>query len=186
LYLKQLFFKSKKIKIMSKSIIAIVIAPSIATWDRFTAIAEVIKAVSAADGTALIIANQNTEDSIREIIRLADGVVLICPEDCRGGHTPTAPDDAYARAFGRQAIEAGINAIKIIGDPAFFGSEEEWQGWAFTLRADIHALSITDIERIKETFAEIIPCAQRTSAFRRLARPEHRYTGELNSPVTHS
>src|SRR5471030_815530 len=100
-----------KTKLMSKSKIAIVIAPSLTSWDHSTAIAAIISQVSDAGGTALIIPSQNCEDSIEEILQMADGVVLVCPEFPDGdGDRSIEPDDKYLHSFGRLAILSGINS----------------------------------------------------------------------------
>jgi hypothetical protein len=136
---------------------------------------------------ALIIPSQNTEDGIAAILQMVDGVVLVCPEASDGhGHRSTEPDDAYLRAFGRSAIESGINAVKIIGDRSFFGTDKEWQDWAYFLRADVQSISMEDIDSIKETLNDFVPSAQVKSAFARLARTGGRsVSARIKSPVTH-
>jgi hypothetical protein len=180
-------FSNQKFKAMSKSKIAIVIASSIYTWDRFTNIAAVINAVTDADGMALIIPSQSKVEGIAALLNLADGVVLVCPENCQGGNFELAAEDNYAREFGRQAVEAGINSLKIIGDRNFIASDKEWQDWAEFLRVGAQSIPLDETEEIQEAMREFVPVAATRSAFRRLAREQRRVMAhELRSPVTHS
>lgn len=172
---------------MSKSKIAIVIAPSIYTWDRFTNIAAVINAVIDADGMGLIIPSQASVEGIAALLDLVDGVVLICPQDCRGDNFAVKSEDVYAREFGRQVVEAGINSLTVIGDRNFIASDKEWQDWAYFLRAVAQTLPLEETEAIQAAMREFVPVAQTSSAFRRLAKFQRREMAhELCSPVTHS
>lgn len=172
---------------MSKSKIAIVVAPSTFTWERFTAIADIIRAVSAANGIALIIPGQNAEDGIEAILQMADGVVLICPEGSENGQVShVEPDDNYVHAFGCLAIETGINPVIIIGDRNFFGSDKEWQNRAFFARTTAPSMTMADTAEFWETLAVFVETAQARSAFRRLGRHNRsNYPAALTSPVTH-
>jgi hypothetical protein len=181
-------FNFKKTETMSKSKIAIVIAPGINTPDRCAAIGKIIQGVSDAGGIGLIIPSQNAVDDIGEILQLVDGVLLICPEspEAFGTRTIIEGEDDYVRAFGRLAIESGINVVTIIGDRSFFGTEAEWQDWAYFLRTTAPALSISGIEKIHQRLADSVPSAQARSAFARLARSSSRRLDPgMKSPVTH-
>jgi hypothetical protein len=173
---------------MSKSKIAIVIAPSIATWDRSTSFTEIMTIVAEADGLALVIPSQNSEGGIEDILELADGIVLVCPDAAEGGGNQSMEsEDAYVRTLGRCAIEYGINALMVVGDRSFFGSDKEWQDWAFFRRSSAELMPLDYSEEFRQALTAFVQSAQTRAAFRRLARSNRRSLAqELKSPVTHS
>ncbi len=133
----------------------------------------------------LIIPSQRSFEGIEALLQLADGVVIVCPDDIADGSAAIEADDAYVRQFARATIEAGINSLTIIGGRNFVGSDKEWQDWAFFLRAGAEILSLEETEAIQELMREFVPAAQVKSAFRRLGRTQRRQVAsELRSPVT--
>ena len=160
---------------MSKSKIAIVIAPSIYTWERFTAIQNVIAAVADADGIALVIPSENKFDGIPTIIGLVDGVVVIAAEE--NGHE----EDSYARELGRAVMERGINSLRIIGNRSFIASDDEMKEWGQEISGENQTIPLDEIEQIREMMERYVPSAGTVSAFRRLARPQ--YGRNLEKPI---
>jgi len=172
---------------MSKSKIAIVVAPSVFTWENTTAIVELIVKVKESNGIAMLIPSENDEESIQQILQIADGVILVAPQTFAEGGQIEA-EDAFLRAIGRQAILDGNNAVHLIGDKAFFAGEQEWKDWATFHRIGIRAEQLYGDDQALATLAEFARTAGHRAAFMRLANGHNnrRRSLEVNSPVTHN
>jgi len=169
---------------MSKSKIAIVVAPSVSTWENQTAIAEIIQKVSDSDAIPFIVPSRQDEAVINEILRVVDGVLLIVPATFAEGSAIEAEDN-FVRVLGRKAIVSRNNPVHIIGDKSFLASGQEWRDWATHYRVALRSYELNGSQDDMEELDNFAGTASITSAFMNLGNGGHYAHVSLNSPVTH-
>ena len=185
---------------MTKSKIAIVIAPSVSaeinqafckvgSSPSMEMLRKIIVSVSQAGSIALLLPVDDVDQAIEPLLEVAEGFIFICPPQLESDVTVDASNggDAFVRKLGRAVITDARNSSMIIGAGEFFAAEKEWQDWAYFYRAGANHLAFEESVEFWNGLKEFVQSASVISRFAHLARGNRegvRMALEIKSPVT--